>query len=173
MDRINQILNQKQYQVYLEKNKMAEADRSFCHHNIEHFLNVARLAMLINLQENMQINKDYIYATAFLHDIGRFVEYEGSRPHDIVSAEIAEELLPQCGFSQKETEMIAKTIAGHRKHDRSGEKTEHQTEHEVQNITILRELLKRADRLSRNCQWCEARELCNWTEEQKNHTIDW
>ena len=37
----------------------------------------------------------------------------------------------------------------------------------------LAELLYDADKLSRACYACEARELCDWSEEKKNHNIVW
>ena len=37
----------------------------------------------------------------------------------------------------------------------------------------LAELLYDADKLSRACYACEARELCGWSEEKKNHNIVW
>lgn len=173
MDRINRILYHTQYQLYVEKNRVAEADRSFCHHNMAHFMDVARIAMLINLQDKMQIQKDMIYAAAFLHDIGRFVEYEGNGPHDIAGAEIAKELLPQCGFSDRETEIVAEAIMGHRRKQDMDQEIGTLREHTDAPWEKLGTLLKHADKMSRNCRWCPAKEACNWSSEEKNRAIEW
>ncbi len=51
---------------------MAEEGRRFCHHDMGHFLDVARLAMIFNLQQGLSVSKEMIYAAALLHDIGRW-----------------------------------------------------------------------------------------------------
>ena len=43
MDRVNQIWNHPLYQTELRKLQLLEADREFCRHTPEHFLDVARL----------------------------------------------------------------------------------------------------------------------------------
>lgn len=43
---------------------------------MEHFLSVARISYLMVLEKNLDIPKDIIYATAFLHDMGRADQYE-------------------------------------------------------------------------------------------------
>ena len=51
MDRVNDILANEKYKMHLAKIKAAEEDRLFCCHNMSHFLDVARIAMQLNLQE--------------------------------------------------------------------------------------------------------------------------
>ena len=53
MDRINRILEHPIFKECVKKNEMAEAKRSFCHHDIEHLCAVARIAMLLNLEEGL------------------------------------------------------------------------------------------------------------------------
>ena len=55
MERVNRILNHPVFLEKLAKNQAAEADRRFCRHGMEHFLDVARIGMILNLQENLQI----------------------------------------------------------------------------------------------------------------------
>ena len=159
MDRINQIWNHPIFKECVGKNKMAEADRCFCHHDIEHFLAVARIAMLLNLQENLQIEKDLLYAAAFLHDIGRFLQYLENIPHEEASVTIAGQILPECGYDEGEIEVITGAIASHRgssQKDSTG---------------ALSNLLYRADKMSRNCQFCEVYRECNWSEEMKRQEL--
>ena len=58
MDRIDKILNHDLFLYHLGKNNAAEADRRFCRHGMEHFLDVARIGMILNLQENLQIEQE-------------------------------------------------------------------------------------------------------------------
>ena len=60
MNRINRILNHDLYRTYLERNEQAEADRRFCRHNIGHLLDVARIGMLYNLEENYEIGRAHV-----------------------------------------------------------------------------------------------------------------
>ena len=71
MNRVDLILEHPKYQEYLDKIKQAEEKRIFCLHNMNHFLDVARIAYIMNLEEELGIAKEIIYATALLHDIGR------------------------------------------------------------------------------------------------------
>ncbi|MCR5755230.1 MAG: hypothetical protein K6G30_10535, partial [Acetatifactor sp.] len=64
MDRVNKILNHELFLQHLQKNMEAEKTRIFCHHDMTHFLDVARIGMLINLEEDIRIDKEWIYAAA-------------------------------------------------------------------------------------------------------------
>lgn len=160
MDRINQILNHDLFKEYLRQNEQAEANRCFCRHNMEHFLDVARIAMLLNLEENYGIAKDMVYGVALLHDVGRFRQYQDKTPHEIASAVLAQEILHDCGFQPEETQTILDAIRNHRNAACREEKN-------------LRGLLYRADKLSRACYSCKAEPACDWSDEKKNRGIIW
>ena len=51
MEKVNRILFDDEYRLYLQKNKALEEGRSFCHHNFEHLLAVARLTYLFLLEK--------------------------------------------------------------------------------------------------------------------------
>lgn len=155
MERINRILKNDLYQVYLAKNNKAEASRRFCHHNIGHFLDVARIAMILNLEEGYEQEKEIIYAAALLHDIGRWMQYEDDTPHEKASVRLAPEILADCGFSEEERERILAAIGNHRNAEVKGEKS-------------LSGLLYRADKLSRPCFACEMENECDWKKDKKN-----
>ena len=57
MDRVNQIWKHPLYQTELHKLQLLEADREFCRHTPEHFLDVARLAYIRALEENYSVSK--------------------------------------------------------------------------------------------------------------------
>ena len=158
MDRVNQIWNHPLYQTELRKLQLLEADREFCRHTPEHFLDVARLAYIRALEENASVSKELIYCTALLHDIGRARQYEDGTPHDEAGAVIAEQILKELGFSPEEIQAIVSAIRGHRAET---------------NQTILGQLIYRADKKSRNCFSCKAEPECYWSSAKKNMTIQY
>lgn len=158
MDRIDRILNHPLFLENLEKNNAAEANRRFCRHNMVHFLDVARIARIINLEEGMNLNLEWIYAAALLHDIGKHMQYERGIPHEEASAAIAPGILQECGFILTETDAIVAAIASHRDACIAGKKN-------------LQGLLYRADKASRACYACRAEKECNWKGDKKNLSI--
>lgn len=158
MDRLNQVIWHPKYVVYLDKINKWEQERIFCHHDTKHFMDVARIACILNLEEEMHIDKELIYATALLHDIGRFKQYQDGEDHALVSARLAPEILGACGFSPQETELIVDAIAHHRVKEIAQEKS-------------LRGVIYRGDKLSRDCYFCKARTQCDWKNDKKNLEI--
>ena len=155
MDRFNCILNDEKYMYYLKRNKSFEKGRKFCKHNLKHFLDVARIAQSINLEENLGFEKEIIYTTAILHDIGKSFQYENGTPHEIASWEIAKDFLEEYKFNEEEIEFIKQGILGHRDKKSEG----------------FSNLIYRADKLSRLCITCKAKNECNWSDEKKNIKI--
>ncbi len=146
------------YQDALRTIEQAEKDRVFCKHDMEHFLSVARLAYIYSLEENAEISKPVIYGAALLHDIGRGKQYKSGIPHHEASVGLAESILTACGFSDEEQSMMLDAILFHRKDGKQKEKT-------------LRRILYKADKASRNCFVCSAREQCKWPKDQMNLEI--
>ena len=160
MDRINQILHHPLFKTYMEANAVKEQERIFCRHNMEHVMDVARIAYILNIEEEHQVSKDMIYATALLHDIGRHVQYETGEKHAYVSARLAPEILCDCGFKEDEIAEIVDAIYYHSdKSDAYGKG--------------LRSLIAKADRMSRACFSCPATKECKWSEERKNYQVLW
>lgn len=158
MERVNRILKSQRYQEHIDKIKAAEENRIFCCHNMTHFLDVARIAALINEEEQLAISKELIYAAALLHDIGRHVQYADGTPHEQASAVLAPEILQEVGFAPQEQAMILRAIREHRSAEIACEKS-------------LAGIIYRADKASRACFACEAEKLCDWKAEKKNLEI--
>ena len=76
MEYVARLLHQEQYRKTVKKIARLEADRIYCRHNMEHFMDVARLAQIRNLKEQLGLDEEMIYLYALLHDIGRMKEYE-------------------------------------------------------------------------------------------------
>ena len=159
MDRINKILHHPVFIECMKQNEMAEANRSFCHHDIEHVCAVARIAMLLNLEEEAGLSKDMVYGAALLHDCGRYKQYLEGISHDEAGAKIASWILPECGYIQEEINCITGAIASHRASslkEREG---------------ALADILYRADKMSRNCLFCNVYEECNWDRTLKEKAL--
>lgn len=168
MDRVNSIMRHPMFVVSIERTNELEKDMDpFCRHGMEHYLDVARIAYTLYLEslDNSVLRdshsgscKELIYAAALLHDIGRARQYEDGTPHERASADIAEEILPECGFSEHESRLILDAIISHR------------TKSFVPR-TGISDYIYRADKLSRLCFECSAYEECDW--EMKNAQMEY
>lgn len=145
MERVNRILQDEDFNRYLSLNIESEKDRIFCGHNLQHFLDVARVAYIINLEENLAIEKDIIYGAALLHDIGRWKQYEDKTDHSIVGAELAPSILLRAGYKEEEIDMIISAIRHHRRGT---------------GVEDLDRIIYEADKKSRPCTHCPARKIC-------------
>ncbi len=146
------------FREYYKRLEEAERDRKFCRHQMDHLLDVARIAYIQNLEQKLGFSKEMIYAAALLHDIGKVRQYEEKIPHEIASAEIAEVILEENGFCREEQESILCAIKEHRRYreDMSG----------------LGKLLYISDKKSRQCFACPAEAECKWSLDKKNREIE-
>ena len=160
MNRYDKIYKNEKYQFRLNRITVLEKDRVYCRHDLGHFLDVARIMYILSLEENCSIPADIIYAAALLHDIGRLEQYEKGIPHNEASVSFAREILPESGYDENETEDICSAILFHR----HSCKSEHST---------LGMLLRKADKLSRRCYECTAKNECYWDEYSKNPGLEY
>lgn len=155
MEKVNEILNNIEYKKYLKALEEIEKDREFCKHNIEHFLDLARIAYIIVLENKLPFSKEIIYGIALLHDIGRVLEYTETQPHHEASIIISKKILKDSKYTTDEINSILKAIGNHR--DNSDD--------ELSNVIYV------SDKLSRNCFNCKAEKECYWKNEKKNFKI--
>ena len=90
MERVNRIWRHPYYQACLAEIRRLEAERKFCRHTPEHFLDVARITCLLASEQGVQADREQIYAAGLLHDIGRHLQYRQKIPHEQASTAIAE-----------------------------------------------------------------------------------
>lgn len=154
MERVNRILEHPAYRENIALMRELERDRVYCRHDMGHFLDVARIAWILNLEEGCALSKDIVYAAALLHDVGKCRQYQDGTPHEQAGASLAPEILKECGYRGEECEAIADAIKSHR--NGPGEEG-----------GALAELLYRADKLSRRCFACEAKKTCDWERKGK------
>lgn len=168
-ERYQKIIENEVYITHIKNIESYEKDRQFGHHDMAHFLDVARVGMLINLTEEYGIEKDILYAAALLHDVGRDVQYSDGIPHDKASAKVAKEIFDMIKesesdssmlYSPEEQQRIIEAILNHRT---AG----------IRNERNLSGLLYRADKQCRPCFWCEAFDECNWKADAKNTKLIW
>ncbi len=158
LDVTNRILKNDRYKIEYSYLQELEKDRIFCGHDIDHFMSVARICLILCRNAGIDADEDIIYSAALLHDIGRTYEYTRGIPHDTASASLADEILSQTGCSSEKKEQIINLILHHRKKSRTGDS--------------LEELFYTADKKSRNCFCCPALKICNWPDEKKNLEIE-
>ena len=86
MTKLGKILNSSPYQFYVDSIAQWEKKRMFCRHDRSHFLDTARVAYILFLEKAVACPeldsfgqdeiREMIYTVGFLHDIGRYLEYE-------------------------------------------------------------------------------------------------
>lgn len=162
-----QILKDERYLKCLSDIEELEKNRIFCKHNLSHFINVARIATIIWQEEGggNNLKRDIIYAAGLLHDIGRSEEYTKGTPHEEAGAIIAGEILQSSGYEDKEIEMITRAISAHRIKDDNVK--------EDRDIDYLGQIISKADKLSRECFACSASDMCKWSKEKKNKSLEY
>lgn len=161
MEVIEAIRNHPLYAEQYEKLKQAEEGRRFCCHQMEHLLDVARIAYITSLEQELHIRKEVIYAAALLHDIGKYRQYTEGIPHEKASAQIAEAILndlPEHVFSMDEKNRILRAILGHRRMR--------------DDMDALERLLYTSDKRSRKCFDCKAEKECDWDARKKNFILE-
>lgn len=156
MDRVNEILRHQVFSAHLTRLETMEQTRIFCRHSLPHLLDVARMMWIAALERQLPLNREVVYAAALLHDLGRVEQIEAGIPHHQASAQLAARILPDAGFRDEEIALIQDAIASHRSD--GGENR-------------LGQLLYWADKESRTCWVCPAKDACNWTDEKKNWEI--
>ena len=114
MRKCNNILKNENFRDILSKINSAEKDRIYCNHGIDHLLDVARSAYILNLENGLNIPKEIIYGTALLHDIGRYEQYKNGINHHKAGGEIAKKILCECGFASDEIEYMVEAVRAHR-----------------------------------------------------------
>ena len=144
IDRFQDIYHDELWLICMEEIEAAESGRIYCRHDFTHLMDVARIAYILS-------------------DIGRSKEYTDGIPHDEAGASIAEEILKRSSYSEKEREAIITAIRDHRGH--------YVPEEASGLIERLSYVIKRADKESRLCMICDARDTCKWPDDKKNMDI--
>ena len=187
LSRVQAVYAHPLFRECLDKNRAAEETRAFCVHDMNHFLDVARLAYIFSLERGYKLAKEEIYGAALLHDIGKWRQYTEQVPHEQAGAEIAEKILRETGFTEEERGRMLGAILEHR--GKMGPKETSPEEMNPKEMNpkgmnpkekvpkdkkrCLAEVLYDGDKISRACYACSVEKECNWSEEKKNLGITW
>lgn len=147
MEIVDKILEHPKFIAYLKLNAEEEKQRKLCHHDLQHALDVARVAYIISMEKGLNVDKELIYIAALLHDIAKWKQYQENVDHALESAILAEEILSDIGVKELDAEMILEAIRSHRSKD--------------QKTTALSEVLYSGDKACRLCTTCEDIKECN------------
>ncbi len=154
----NRIISNPLFLEKMEQLEQLEQNRQFCRHGWEHCMDVARAMALINEERGLGFSKDMLYSTALVHDLGRVEEYIQGIPHEKAGVILAKQILKECGFTQNEITEIEEAVGEHRDVGLEGSR--------------LTKLLKEADKKTRLCFRCKAKEQCKWSKEKMNLFIE-
>lgn len=157
MEYVRRLIQETDYLKQMEQLEELETKRIFCRHGLNHVLDVARIAWVQVLEEKLPYEKEDIYLTALLHDMGRILEYREGIPHHEAGQKMAEVFLEQIGYPKEKGMQILTAIGEHRNKNKLNDDF----------INVI----NRADTISRNCFFCKASGECKWSEERKNKTI--
>lgn len=153
----NTLYNHPTYQNLLCALERHERQRSYCRHDLAHFLDVARIATMMCSEATLEVSTDLIYTTALLHDIGRVEEHATGTPHHLAGVLLAKDLLVDLDFSDDEKATILGAIENHR----------------LDTATGFSDTFRKADKASRPCFRCPSQETCHWPDDKKNLTISY
>lgn len=158
MKRIQLIIKDKDFIYSQQRVAELEKQRIFCCHGMQHLMDVARIAWILTLEAGASYDKEVVYAAGLLHDIGKYLQYEDGIPHHESGARMAETVLFRAGFKVSEIQSITEAIYHHRTLVCEDKRS-------------LNYILYKADKLSRPCYDCAARDKCNWPKKQMNLDI--
>lgn len=157
MDIIDQILTHPKFINYIRLNKEAETLRKFCHHDLKHAVDVARVAYIISLENKFSLSKEIIYSAALLHDIAKWKQYRDNIDHAEEGAVFAEEILMDLGVSLPDTGLIVDAIRNHR--------------HAEGHNSDLSTVLYKADKACRLCVNCSMIGECKRFKDNKKPVL--
>lgn len=157
--RLDKIRNDSEFIENMNYIDEFERNRIFCGHDYNHLMDVARIAWIYCLENNINMEKELIYATALLHDIGRARQYLYGENHEEAGEKIAKDILERAAFNENEIKIISNAIMMHNK--------------DCDKVCELGQIIAWADKKSRQCYSCKAKENCKWTVDMMNNSIEY
>jgi len=119
MEFTNKILQHPEFHRYIRLNAKAENEikRDYCHHDLQHAIDVARVAYIISLENSLGLDKDIIYSAALLHDIAKWMQIRDGVDHALEGADLARKILDDIGMDSRSAQMVINAIRCHRVKD--------------------------------------------------------
>ena len=157
-EEIGRILEHPLFRKNMERCVVYEKDREFCHHDMTHALNVARICYILVLEQKLPYRRELVYAAALLHDIGRAAQYVTGESHHRMGSQLAGKILADAGFSSEDIRLVQDIIERHCSHLSAAQV---ETCRKKAPETLL-EAFDLADFWSRRCPECVVRSECYW-----------
>lgn len=158
----DRVLKHPIFEKFVKEIRQIENGRIYCHHELEHAVDVARLAWIYYLEDTLTNDiqqKDLIYTCALLHDIGRVAQYETGVHHSISGVAPAMQILQDIEAPESWMKEILDVVS------------EHSHGAVSDNKKNLEYYITKADHDCRLCFSCEAKDSCKWTMDEMNHTV--
>ena len=98
------------------KSKLLEFVKHFTHPawGTTHFQRVYELAIVLVEKQNLDVDRDSLFAAAYLHDIGAFEPYrQEGKDHSEVAIENCSEILLSIGFPEDKIDLVKDIIKSH------------------------------------------------------------
>lgn len=114
MKLVEKVLYHPKFIEYMSLNRSEEVDRSLCRHDLQHALDVARVAYIMSMERGFNLDKEIIYVTALLHDIAKWKQYRTKADHAPEGAVLAAEILKDIGITGSLAETVLDAIRSHR-----------------------------------------------------------
>ena len=159
MEWVDKILQHPNYIKYLELNADAEKERAFCHHDLQHALDVARVAFILSLENGYNLRKELICAAALLHDVAKWKQYKEKVDHAVEGAILAQEILKDIGMEEQDSSLILDAIRSHRIKGKKASR--------------LGEVLYLGDKSYRICVQCDMIKECNRFNDEKQPVLEY
>ena len=152
MNKTGLILQNKTFNNALCSLEKLESDREFCKHDLTHLIEVARIMLIINERENLNLDYNLIIGASLLHDLGRINGYKFNSDHHLEGQDLIKRILTECTYSKDEINKILSAISLHKS----------SSEDKLSNTLFM------ADKLSRPCYTCKMKNECYWDNSLKN-----
>ncbi len=98
------------------KEKLLEFVKPFTHPawGITHFQRVYELAIKLAEKQNIDVDRDALFAAAYLHDIGAFEPYsQKGKDHSDIAIENCSEILQSIDFPKDKSDLVKDIIKSH------------------------------------------------------------
>ncbi|MCD8156081.1 MAG: HD domain-containing protein [Clostridiales bacterium] len=169
----DRLLHNERFLQIMREVQEDERERIYCHHELEHGLDVARIAWILCIENSVtnaqdmdadrterEERKDRIYVAGLIHDIGRSAQCRTGEHHAIAGVRLARQILTEVGYPREWIDEVCCFIREH-----------HGRQYRYEDKSAISYYIERADQLSRNCFCCPAADTCKWEESEKNRSI--
>lgn len=122
------------------KNRLLDFTKKFEHPawGFSHFNRIYELALELALSQQLDVDKDVLFAAAYLHDIGAFKPYsQKGKDHSDVAIEHCNDILKSIDFPMKKISLVKDVIKSHMFYVKPEENTESKIFHDADTLDFM------------------------------------